>query len=329
MLEEKIILEMIKNNLIKPRKRAGGYEARVTLNKRSYSASAKTSKLALLKLQQKMESLSIENTPDVLTYGKWLSRWYETYKKPNLKKSSLYGIDVIIRLHIPEKLKKLELSEIKSYMLQQVLNEVKNSRTRQLVYCVFTDSLGKAYREELIEKDVSGLLEPVKHRKKVGKALTQEEQDNFLKAIVGHKAEIFFKFCLFSGCRRSEALSVRWRDIDFTAETIKIRGTKTEGSLRTIPLFPDLKELLEGMEKKSDLLFSFNPDYVTRCFKKFCSNHKLHDLRHTFATRAMECGISVAVVSCWLGHSNIDTTVRVYTHVLDDHQKVEAEKLKI
>lgn len=80
---------------------------------------------------------------------------------------------------------------------------------------------------------------------------------------------------------------------------------------------------------EDQLLFSFNPDYVTKTFHKICIGHKLHDLRHTFATRAMECGISIPVVSKWLGHSNINTTARVYTHVLDDHQIQEAKKLKM
>lgn len=51
-----------------------------------------------------------------------------------------------------------------------------------------------------------------------------------------------------------------------------------------------------------------------------------HTLRHTFATRCFEKGISVKIVSRWLGHSKISHTLDIYTHVLPD---IEMEAIKI
>lgn len=316
----------------KVRKRTNGsFEARVCIDGVNYSATSKTSSDAVNKLKDKIFNRSEEQSKEkTMTYGKWIESWYKNYKVPNLKESSLYGIEVIIRLHIPERIKKMEMTSIKSSMLLEILQSVERSRTRQLVYCVIRDSFDKAFKNEIIEKDVSLMLDPVKHHKNIGQALSLEERESFLETIKGHKTETFFKFCLFSGVRRNEGLSSRWSDIDFQNNVMRIRGTKTIGSFRTIPLFEDLRELVLQMNLSGDeLLFNFNPDYVTKTFHNFCPGHKLHDLRHTFATRAMECGIAIPVVSKWLGHTNIDTTARVYTHVLDNHQMQEAKKFKM
>ena len=145
---------------------------------------------------------------------------------------------------------------------------------------------------------------------------------------MGKKVEPFFRFVLYSGCRRSEALSLTWSDVDFEKSVIHIRGTKTVLSDRTIPLFPDCRVLLNSIKRVDDKVFHHRASYVTHLFKKLCPTHKLHDLRHTFATRCLECGVSMKVVQQWLGHSRMDTTASVYTHVPDAFSRVEADKLK-
>ena len=66
---------------------------------------------------------------------------------------------------------------------------------------------------------------------------------------------------------------------------------------------------------------------VTHNFHKYCPNHKLHDLRHTFATRCIENGISMKVIQRWLGHASFKTTADIYAEVQDRFNLEESAKI--
>lgn len=261
------------------------------------------------------------------TYNDWLRDWINVYKKPFVK--NYKAIQRCIDLHIPRYIRNHYLCNLTAFDIQKALNGVKSSRMRVSVYDIYHGSLTMAYKVGVISSDIASALIKPKHIRLVGSALSRSELSAFLSAIRYHRLRYYYLFLLYTGCRRSEALSVRWSDIDLSKRRLHIRGTKTELSDRYIPLFPELCELLEKIPYKGDKLFYHYPNYVTRTFKKLCPAHKLHDLRHTFATRCLECGINIKVVQKWLGHSRLDTTASIYTHVQDDFILSEAEKFTL
>ena len=158
--------------------------------------------------------------------------------------------------------------------------------------------------------------------------MTTAEVDEFLRTIKGHRLEQYFRFLLYTVCRRSEALSVNTADIDRKNRLLHIRGTKTDTSDRVVPLLDKAADLLNKLKPTADgFYFPFRPDYPTHAFKKLCPDHKLHDLRHTFATRCLEAKIPLKVVQKWLGHSKLDTTADIYSHVTADLSAAEADTL--
>ena len=174
--------------------------------------------------------------------------------------------------------------------------------------------------------------EPVKHRAKVGEALTLSEQREFLRKVENHYMRNLFEFYLYTGVRRCEALALRWSDVDFNSETILIRGTKTLSSFRRLDMLPHVRELLQRQKRQcpdSLLVFPYKKCYVSEVFKRFCPAHKLHDLRHTFVTRCAECGINVNVCQSLAGHSDIKVTLQTYTHTTNSFRRSEYQKFSI
>jgi integrase len=258
----------------------------------------------------------------------WLDEWIRTCKAPAVKPSTLYMLNSHIRAHIKPRLPDAPLSMVTGLDLQKLLAAITGSRTRKAVFDLLRACFRTAADLKLIaDTPMAGVKIPV-HRRVQGSALTPGETAAFLAAAANHPAAPYFRFLLWTGCRRSEALAVTWGDVDFENRKIRIRGTKTEGADRSIPLFENVRCLMAGLKpKKGGFLFPFRPDCMTRAFKRFCPNHKLHDLRHTFATDCLKAGIPLKVVQNWLGHSEIDTTANIYTHVTDDVHAAQAAAL--
>ena len=264
------------------------------------------------------------------TLGEWLDEWYGVYKAPRVKPETLRNIDIIIRLHVPAELKAKPLDELTAEELEKAVQAVQAPRMRQYTHMVLNDALNRAVIAEKTERNPMAKVDSVKHRQKRGRALTRGERQEFMQRLDGNPLKTLYEFYMWTGCRRSEALAVTWADVDMYDRILQIHGTKSETSDRCIPISEPLLRVLEELpppRDDSEKLFKCTADHATKVFKKLCPRHKLHDLRHTFATRCLECGVALRVVQQWLGHASITTTARIYTHVFDDFQRKEAAKL--
>lgn len=260
------------------------------------------------------------------TFENWLKVWFKTYKKPFLKNPK--KMQSQIRMYIPPEIKKLTLDKLTALLIQKSLNTIKRSRTAQDIYDIYNGSLRVACALGYIKRNPCEMVLKPKHKYKNGVPLTEEELNDFLEKIKGHRAENCFKFILYSGCRRSEALSLTWEDIDFQRQEIHIKGTKTDGSDRFIPLFENLAKLFEQMPKGEGKIFHHRPDYLTKSFKKLMPKHQLKNLRHTFISRCADSSIPLKVVQGWAGHSDIATTGNIYTKVSKKTQIFYSKTLK-
>ena len=169
----------------------------------------------------------------------------------------------------------------------------------------------------------------------------------------------------FLGLRRSEVLDLKWSAGDFDNGKVNINHTvvknlsveyknktKTDSSKRTLDLLDDVKnKLLElkgqqaenqkifGNEyHKSDYIFKYadgsllRPDCVTRSFQRVLKKHGLknmrfHDLRHSTASIMYENGSYIKQIQYWPGHSDIKTTLQIYTHISKLREKATATNL--
>jgi integrase len=150
------------------------------------------------------------------------------------------------------------------------------------------------------------------------------------------------EFLAYSGARATEASGVRWSDIDFERGRIYIAPGKTGGA-RYIPILDAMRDLLERIKasprwfraehrRKAGYVLSVvecEKALTAACRKAGVYRLTRHDLRHFFATRAIESGVDIPSVSRWLGHRDGGAlAMRTYGHHRDEHSQAMAQKVR-
>jgi integrase len=150
------------------------------------------------------------------------------------------------------------------------------------------------------------------------------------------------RFLAFSGCRISEAQRVSWSDVDWERDELIVRGDPKTGTknweIRRIPMIPELKDLLASMRRaRADEPPDATILQVRECQKSMDRAVALlgiprithHDLRHLFATTAIESGIDIPSVSRLLGHKDGGAlAMKTYGHLRQEHAKAAVQKIK-
>lgn len=126
---------------------------------------------------------------------------------------------------------------------------------------------------------------------------------------------------------KSELFKIRWSDVDYEQNSIRVRGTKTETSDRLIPITEEFKArlALKQRDAKCAYIIEYNGKPIKRCHKAFyeaCSRAgieysvRLYDIRHLFASTMLANGGDLKAVSKLLGHSSTSMTADTYYHEL-------------
>jgi len=164
-----------------------------------------------------------------------------------------------------------------------------------------------------------------------------EEVLALVRAAVSEADAAIFLTAAFTGLRLGELLALRWREVDFTGATIRVRASYTLGALttpksgkvRAVPMAPDVAQALSrlGLREhwvgEGDLVFAgqaggyLDGSALRRRYKAALAaaglrSLRFHDLRHTFGTR-MIAKADVRRVQEWMGHADIQTTMK-YLH---------------
>lgn len=286
----------------------------------------------LVILDNKLNKLITQSTPETpapFTLHAWLNEWLRVFKPPTLSAKWLG----VLRCNVARLKSLLPDKPLNAYTPQEIITalyKIPMSYTRSACYNLMRSAYSQAVKlGYLITNPMDG-TDYIKHTRTKGNALTLDEQKHFLQVIENDPRKALYLFYLLTGCRCSEALSVCWSDIDYHARQIHIHGTKTPRSDRYIPLFPQICALLDEIPHGRGNIFPYTHNGVKSHFerlkRKYGLTFRLHDLRHTFATRCLESGISIFTVSKWLGHSNINTTANIYAHILTEFERQEVER---
>ena len=216
-------------------------------------------------------------------------------------------------------------------------------------------ALEKAVAEGLIHANPAiGCKLPPKKGKEM-QVLTQAEILRFLTQAKEEGYYELFLLELTTGMRRGEILGLKWRDLNLTTgelrisrqvvktgKSTEISAPKTKSSIRTILLPPDMVALLAELKKQTKGEWMFpspakegeprNPTAVYNRFqlileRSHCKKIRFHDLRHTFATMALENGMDIKTLSAMIGHISAETTLNIYSHITDTMRQQAAVRI--
>lgn len=240
--------------------------------------------------------------------------------------------------------------------VQKEKNPGLSSSTVRGIHMMLHNALDRAVKERLILRNPTEDCIIPKLEKKEMKILHPEDIKAYLTAAERRGVLPMFYLELVSGVRKGELVALLWDDLDMERRTISVskqamsrpggeivvNRPKTENSIRAVSIPQEAVDLLvEEHKKHPDNPYMFPspktggmyyPDSVVNLHKKLLQDAGLehirfHDLRHTFATMALQNGVDVKTVSSMLGHYDAGFTLRTYTHATRQMQEQAAEKM--
>ena len=174
-------------------------------------------------------------------------------------------------------------------------------------------------------------LTPDEYRR-LGRAMREARADGS----VPRAAVAAIRLLMLTGCRHSEILSLRWDDVDRTAGELRLRDAKA--GPRMVPLTAPVAAVLDAIarapgnpwviaaQKPGTHLSSLRPWWHSIRTRAGLGDVRLHDCRHSFASRALALGESVSAIAKLLGHRKVSTTVR-YLHLMRDAERAAAARV--
>lgn len=231
--------------------------------------------------------------------------------------------------------------------------------SQKLAVTLLSNALRHAVRLRLIAFNPAADIPKAKPRDKEIQFFTAEQSRKLIETSKGRRLHALIALALGTGMRQGELLATRWDAIDFERGTIAVRLSlveqrggiwilkepKSKQSRRTIKLpafvVAALREHRERMAKEShgsDFVFvtkngtHISKSNLTRQVWRPALRTaglpriRFHDLRHSHASALLNDGASIKAVSRRLGHSSVELTLRVYSHLLPDADDVLADR---
>ena len=224
--------------------------------------------------------------------------------------------------------------KIKMYIAQLRKRNLKTSSVNRKI-STLKNYLKFLHTEKIIDQIDFQEFESLSSVKKIPKAISKSQMEQIFEDLKKSKQTnaglyiLILKLIYLSGLRISEALNLKWSDINHQDNSIYVYGKGSKE--RKVFIINDYLVQLKNLEKNNQYIFTINKKKIsTRSVNKFLQNcydnslikNKLssHIFRHSFATTMLENNADIRHIQKLLGHSSISTT-EIYTKVAKSMKK--------
>lgn len=304
--------------------------------------------------------------PAKVTFGEYFEEWLR--ERDSIEETTKLNYESLYRTHIKDKLGSIPLSKLSPLDIKKFISQLKTKHlgdeSIRRIFNTVSASLNAAERLEIISRNPAAKIPP-EDRPKVTKKEREIWSNESVKLVLSSSKGstrywIAFFLAVMTGMRQGEIFGLKWADIDFDRNTIRVRRSlrkdtaelkkvKTESSERVISISPITAGFLQEhrhiieLEKKNlgrnyednDLVVCSRLGTPARASKvlqiwyDLCDKYKpehepritFHDLRHQSASIMLNEREDIRVVSKRLGHSTVNTTLNVYSHLLPTGQE--------
>lgn len=286
-------------------------------------------------------------------------KWIEVYKRGSVRDVTLRKYEMTcgwIKRLIPE-MRIKDMNRINYQKLINAYSECHEKQTTMDFHHQLKGALLDAVDEGLLPRDPTrkAIIKGKAPRKKKPKYLNKYDLHKLVESLDltytnGITWEWLIDLIAKTGLRLSEALAVTPADFDFAHQTLSVNKTwdykngggfsptKNKSSIRKVELdwrtVAQFSELTSGMESDKPIFIkdgqaTYNST-INAVLTKYCQKAgipviTIHGLRHTHASMLLYEGVSIASVARRLGHSSINTTQRVYIHVIQELENADVD----
>ena len=304
----------------------------------------------------------------VKTVAEWMNEWITLYL-PNVEETTRVGYKTKIRCYIAPSLGSIRINALKACHIQKMVNDMLAKGLSPKNIRDTFNNVNAAMKQAVVLRMIpynpcEGVVLPKLKRYKA-KVYDVNMIHTVLDVAKGTDMYIPLLLLTTAGLRRGELVALRWDDVDFKTNTLKIRRNMVNGESGVIIKAPKseagVRDIHIGNEVIAELKASriqylhdavtygcsfqnlnlvirqedgspIKPDSMTRKWRRFLESNnlpsiRLHDLRHSNATALIQAGVNPKVVQQRLGHSDVSITLNTYTHVLPEMDIEAAEKL--
>jgi len=312
--------------------------------------------------------------PSKVTFEEFSRRWLKDHAWANLSPETAQAYEIMVKKHMVAAFGRHKLQQITPEILQRYYADKLATGRRdgkgglsprtvkhhhRLLHVIFAS----AVKWRVLPRNPADAVDPPQFQRKEMNTFDQEGLETFLNSLQDTEYYPVFYTLLFTGMRRSEALALRWQDLDLDFGRLSIERSlhhlndrtfhflppKTEKSRRSVALPPSLVMVLKQhrdnqramrltmglVVSNNDLVFAhvdgkpLLPHSISQAWSRLAKRAgypevRLHDARHSHASLMLAQGVHPKVVSERLGHNSVSLTLDVYSHVLPGIQEAAA-----